>query len=55
MWQSAKLRRIEGIQKDDFLTLLEVRLRFEIPLALCSARPRKIALAVQRLVLGERF
>jgi len=55
MWQSAKLRRIEGIPKDDFLTLLEVPRRFEIPVALCSAGPGKIALAVQRLVLGERF
>src|SRR6266849_309740 len=55
MSQSTKLWLIGDIPMDDVVTVLEVRRRFEIPVALCSARPRKIALAMQRLLLGDRF
>ena len=49
---SARLRLGESIPIDDVVTLLEVRRRFEIPLALCRARARKptaYARAVQAL------
>jgi hypothetical protein len=33
---------------DDFIAMLQVRRRFEIPAALSSARAREIALTAQR-------
>jgi hypothetical protein len=35
---------------DDIITMLEVRRRFEIPAALCSARAREIAATAQRMI-----
>jgi hypothetical protein len=54
MSQSAKLWLIAGIPMDDSVTVLEIRHRFEIPAALCSAPRREIALTAQRLP-GERL
>jgi hypothetical protein len=47
---SARLWLIEGISMDDVVTLLEVRRRFEIPVALCRARAREIAQTAQRMI-----
>jgi hypothetical protein len=38
-----------GIPIHDVITMLEVRRRFEIPAALCSARAREIAATAQRI------
>jgi hypothetical protein len=46
---SARLWLIEGIPIDDIVTLLEVRRRFEIPVALCRARAREIAQTALRM------
>src|SRR5580700_4759500 len=47
---SARLWLIEGIPIDDVVTLLEVRRRFEVPIALCRARAREIAQTAQRMI-----
>jgi hypothetical protein len=47
---SARLWLIEGIPIDDVVTLLEVRRRFEIPIAFCRARAREIAQTAQRMI-----
>ena len=47
---SARLWLIEGVPIDDVVTLLEVRRRFEIPIALCRARAREIAQTAQRMI-----
>src|ERR1700735_2888665 len=47
---SARLWLIEGIPIDDVVTLLEVRRRFEVPVALCRARAREIAQTAQRMI-----
>ncbi len=47
---SARLWLIEGVPIDDVVTMLIVRRRFEIPIPLCSARAREIALTAQRMV-----
>jgi hypothetical protein len=52
---SARLWLIEGIPIDDVVTLLEVRRRFEIPVALCRARAREIALTAQRMVARKKI
>jgi len=52
---SARLWLIEGIPIDDVVTLLEVRRRFEIPVALCRTRAREIALTAQRMVARRRL
>ena len=44
----------EGILTDDIITMLEVRRRFEIPAALCSARAREIAATAQRLIARRK-
>jgi hypothetical protein len=54
MSQSAELRLIGGIPMDDVVTVLEVRRRFEIPAALCSARAREIALTAQRMIARRK-
>jgi DNA primase RepB-like protein len=47
---SARMWLAEGICIDDVITMLEVRRRFEIPTALCSARAREIAATAQRML-----
>jgi hypothetical protein len=43
-----------GIPIGDVITMLEVRRRFEIPAALCSARAREIATTAQRMVTRRK-
>jgi hypothetical protein len=43
-----------GIPIDDAITMLEVRRRFEIPAALCSARAREIATTAQRIIARRK-
>src|ERR1700688_2604143 len=52
---SARLWLIEGIPTDDVVTLLEVRRRFEIPIALCRARAREIAQTAQRMIARRKI
>ena len=52
---SARLWLIEGIPIDDVVTLLEVRRRFEIPIALCRARAREIAQTAQRMIARRKI
>ncbi len=52
---SARLWRIDGIPIDDVVTLLEVRRRFEIPIALCRARAREIAQTAQRMIARRKI
>jgi hypothetical protein len=52
---SARLWLIEGIPADDVVTLLEVRRRFEIPIALCRARAREIAQTAQRTIARRKI
>jgi RepB DNA-primase from phage plasmid len=52
---SARLWLIEGIRLDDVVTMLEVRRRFEIPAALCSARAREIAATARRMIARKRI
>lgn len=47
---SARLWLSEGTPIGDVITMLEVRRRFEIPAALCSARAREIAATAQRMI-----
>jgi hypothetical protein len=51
---SACLWLAEGIPVDDVITMLEVRRRFEIPAALCSARAREIAATAQRMIARRK-
>ncbi len=44
----------DGIPIDDVITMLEVRRRFEIPAALCSARAREIAATAQRMIARRK-
>ncbi len=43
-----------GTPIDDVITMLEVRRRFEIPAALCSARAREIATTAQRMIARRK-
>jgi hypothetical protein len=52
---SARLWLIEGVPLEDVVTMLQVRRRFEIPAALCSARAREIALTAQRMIARRRI
>jgi hypothetical protein len=52
---SARLWLIEGIPIDDVVTLLEVRRRFEIPIALCRTRAREIAQTAQRMIARRKI
>jgi hypothetical protein len=52
---SARLWLIEGVPADDVVTLLEVRRRFEIPIALCRARAREIAQTAQRMIARRKI
>jgi hypothetical protein len=51
---SACLWLTEAIPIDDVITMLEVRRRFEIPAALCSARAREIASTAQRMIARRK-
>jgi hypothetical protein len=51
---SACLWLAEGIPIDDVITMLEIRRRFEIPAALCSARAREIAATAQRMIARRK-
>jgi hypothetical protein len=51
---SARLWLIEGVPIDDVVTMLEVRRRFEIPVALCRARAREIAETAQRMIARKK-
>jgi hypothetical protein len=51
---SARLWLADGIPIDDVITILEVRRRFEIPAALCSARAREIAATAQRMITRRK-
>src|SRR6202167_2499402 len=52
---SARLWLIEGVPIGDVVTMLVVRRRFEIPIALCSARAREIALTAQRMIARRKI
>ena len=52
---SARLWLIEGVPISDVVTILEVRRRFEIPAALCSARAWEIAQTAQRMINRRRM
>jgi hypothetical protein len=52
---SARLWLIEGVPINDVVTMLEVRRRFEIPAALCSARAWEIAQTAQRMITRRRM
>ena len=52
---SARLWLIEGVPTDDVVTPLEVRRRFEIPIALCRARAREIAQTAQRMIARRKI
>jgi len=51
---SARLWLADGIPINDIITMLEVRRRFEIPAALCSARAREIAATAQRVIARQK-
>jgi hypothetical protein len=51
---SARLWLGQAIPIDDVITMLEVRRRFEIPAALCSARAREIAATAQRMIARRK-
>jgi hypothetical protein len=51
---SARLWLADGIPIADVITMLEVRRRFEIPAALCSARAREIAATAQHMIARRK-
>lgn len=51
---SARLWLLEGAPTEDVITTLESRRRFEIPVALCSARAREIVTTVQRMIARSK-
>jgi hypothetical protein len=51
---SARLLLADGIPIDDIITMLEVRRRFEISAAVCSARAREIAATAQRMIARQK-
>lgn len=51
---SARLWLIEGVGIDDVITMLECRRRFELPVALCSARAREISATAQRMIARRK-
>ena len=52
---SARLWLLEGAPIDDVITMLEVRRRFEIPVALCYDRAREIAATAQRTIARRKI
>ena len=51
---SARFWLAYGAPLADVITMLEVRRRFEIPAALCSARAREIAATAQRMITRRK-
>jgi hypothetical protein len=51
---SARLWLGQGIPIDDIITMLEVRRRFDLPAALCTARAREIAATAQRMIARQK-
>jgi hypothetical protein len=51
---SARVYLADGIPIDDVITMLEVRRRFEIPAALCTARAQEIAATAQRMITRRK-
>jgi len=51
---SARQWLSEGAPIDDVITMLEVRRRFDVPAALCSARAREIATTAQRMIARQK-
>jgi hypothetical protein len=51
---SARFWLGSGVRIDDVITMLEIRRRFEIPAALCSARAREIAATAQRMIVRRK-
>jgi hypothetical protein len=51
---SARLWLADRIPIDDVITMLEVRRRFELSPALCSARAREIAATAQRMIARRK-
>ena len=51
---SARLWLLEGAPIDDVITMLEVRRRFALPAALCSARAREIATTANRKIVRTK-
>jgi hypothetical protein len=51
---SARLWLLEGAPIDDVITMLEMRRRFEVPAALCSARAREIATTANRMIVRNK-
>jgi hypothetical protein len=52
---SARLWLPEGAPIDGVITMLEVRRRFELPAALCSARAREIATTAARMITRKKI
>ena len=52
---SARLWLLEGVPMADIITMLQVRRRFEIPSALCSARAREIGQTAQRMIARKKI
>jgi RepB DNA-primase from phage plasmid len=52
---SARLWLLEGVPIADVITMLQVRRRFEIPSALCSARAGEIAFTAQRMIARNKI
>ena len=52
---SARLWLLEGVPMADVITMLQVRRRFEIPSAFCSARAGEIALTAQRMIVRKKI
>lgn len=51
---SARLWFIEGSSFENVIALLEARRQFELPVALCSARAREIAVTAQRMIVHRK-
>ena len=52
---SASLWLVESVPVEDVVTLLKVRRRLEIPVALCRARAREIAQTAQRMFARRKI
>ena len=52
---SARLWLLEGVPMADVITMLQVRRRFEIPSALCSARAWEIGQTAQRMIARKKI
>jgi RepB DNA-primase from phage plasmid len=52
---SARLWMLEGVPREDIVTLLEFRRRFKISTVLCSARAREITATAARMIARKRI